>query len=96
MVMMKMKVPAWETQVNLPFTILTYLIYITGGPLMTTGLTGKGQTYELIGAVSWGNGPCTSKTFPGVYARISTMQDWIVKTTEKEWSSCECVKGVYN
>ena len=58
---------------------------------MTTGYSGTGQ-YELIGAVSWGNGPCTSKTFPGVYAGITTMQDWIVKTTEKDWISCKRVK----
>ena len=62
---------------------------------MTTGLSGKGQTYELIGASSWvANGPCSTKTFPGVYARIFTMQDWIVKTTEKDWSSCERITGV--
>ena len=63
---------------------------------MTTGLSGKGQTFVLIGAVSWGRGPCTSKTYPGVYARITTMQDWIVKTTEKDWSTCERITGVYS
>ena len=59
---------------------------------MATGLSGKGLSYELIGVVSWGRGPCTSKTFPGVYARITTMQDWIVKTTEKDWISCKRVE----
>ena len=55
---------------------------------MTTNNTGKGLTYEVIGAVSWGIGPCASQKFPGVYAKITTSLDWIEKTTQNDWNSC--------
>ena len=50
--------------------------------------TAEGASYELVGAVSWGNGPCTSRDYPGVYARVTSMIDWINVTTSSDWSSC--------
>ena len=47
-----------------------------------------GGRYELVGAVSWGNGPCASKNYPGVYARITNMLDWVKSITEDKISAC--------
>lgn len=46
----------------------------SGGPL-----TVKGQ---LAGVVSWGQG-CARPNFPGVYARLSVLKDWIEKTMDE-------------
>lgn len=55
----------------------------SGGPLISSksgdGVT-AGQNYDLIGVVSWGYG-CAVAEYPGVYARISTVLDWISSTT---------------
>jgi len=53
----------------------------SGGPLMTRD---KNDSYVLIGAVSWGYGVCTSKNYPGVYASIPSMLDWITEITGKK------------
>jgi len=57
----------------------------SGGPLMAQN---DGGRYELVGAVSWGNGPCASKNYPGVSARITNMLDWIKNITEDKISAC--------
>lgn len=44
----------------------------SGGPLVVKNSQGTIQ----VGVVSWGIG-CASKSFPGVYARISSQYDWI-------------------
>jgi len=63
----------------------------SGGPMITkeTGSSGTvpGQNYELIGVVSWGNG-CALKDYPGVYARVTTLMDWIQEKTVGSWMTC--------
>ena len=36
-----------------------------------------GEFYSIIGVVSWGFG-CADRNFPGVYARITEMMDFIL------------------
>jgi len=45
----------------------------SGGPLITWE---SGQFYSLIGVVSWGYG-CANPSYPGVYARVTEMLDFI-------------------
>jgi len=45
----------------------------SGGPLVVLG---SGNNDKQIGVVSWGIG-CASRDFPGVYARVSEVYDWI-------------------
>lgn len=42
----------------------------SGGPLVYDG--------KLIGVVSWGIG-CARPQYPGVYAKVSAMHDWIIE-----------------
>ena len=44
----------------------------SGGPLVARG---RGGSYELIGATSFGNG-CAARFFPGVYADV--FSEWIL------------------
>ncbi|KAL7504231.1 hypothetical protein ACHAXN_002121 [Cyclotella atomus] len=46
----------------------------SGGPLV---MKGRGDSSDvLVGVVSWGIG-CAHKSFPGVYARVSSAYNWI-------------------
>ena len=92
MIVTQMQVPAKETQVNYTIDKLSYTICITGGPLMTKGRSGNRNIYELIGVVSEGLGNCTSIKFPGVYTRVTSMNNWIFQTTKEDWNSCERVE----
>lgn len=44
----------------------------SGGPLVSDGV--------LVGVVSWGKG-CAEPGFPGVYAKVSAVREWIYKQT---------------
>lgn len=44
----------------------------SGGPLVVR----EGDVHVLVGVVSSGIG-CGSKSFPGVYSRVSSFVDWI-------------------
>jgi len=48
----------------------------SGGPLVCQAEDGN---MHLVGVTSWGRG-CASPGYPGVYGRISHVQDWITET----------------
>jgi len=62
-----------------------------GGPLITTaddndGVT-PGQNYHQIGVASWEYN-CGIAEFPGVYARVTSVLDWIETETMGSFNSC--------
>jgi trypsin len=57
----------------------------SGGPLVIPGNKNDGSDDVQVGVVSWGIG-CASPDFPGVYARVSRVTDWIKQTVCAESS----------
>ena len=57
----------------------------SGGPLVVKK-TNK-ENYELVGVVSMGYG-CGLKQFPDIYSRVTSAMDWIIDTTEEDWTTC--------
>jgi len=51
----------------------------SGGPLVTASGDGvtPGQNYQLIGVVSFGPKRCGLAAYPGVFARVTSVLDWI-------------------
>lgn len=47
----------------------------SGGPLVCP----SGDTWHLVGVVSWGRG-CAEPNHPGVYAKVAEFLDWIHDT----------------
>ncbi|EDW09624.1 trypsin alpha-3 [Drosophila mojavensis] len=45
----------------------------SGGPLVSGG--------ELVGVVSWGTN-CAKDEYPGIYADVAILRDWIIKTAK--------------
>jgi trypsin len=50
----------------------------SGGPLVIRGSHSRGRDDVQVGVVSWGIG-CAQRSFPGVYARVSSEYAWIRK-----------------
>ena len=57
----------------------------SGGPLVVQ--RENKENYELVGVVSWGLG-CGLKEFPDIYSRVTSAMDWIIDTTEEDWTTC--------
>ena len=84
---LNIKVLARETQVVQLSTIfpLSDILLLIGGPVMIGD--NRTSSYTMIGAVSWGWEDCTSQTWPGVHARITSNIGWITDTTARS-STC--------
>ncbi|XP_013378635.1 SCO-spondin [Lingula anatina] len=48
----------------------------SGGPLVCKFGTGSSERWKLMGLTSWGRG-CAAAGYPGVYAKVSTLVDWV-------------------
>merc|ERR1719203_1577047 len=49
----------------------------SGGPYVCQ----TGKSWTIYGATSWGRG-CADPNYPGVWARIHHVRDWILQTTD--------------
>lgn len=53
----------------------------SGGPLMSEAELGEDK-FILLGLVSFGPRSCGISNFPGVYTRISSYMDWVLKNIQ--------------
>ena len=53
----------------------------SGGPVVVR----NGNSHSLVGVVSWGIG-CALPGYPGVYARVSSANDWIKEVVCNDWN----------
>lgn len=52
----------------------------SGGPLMSVERAADGTgKWTAVGIVSFGPSPCGMEGWPGVYTRVSSFSDWILK-----------------
>mmetsp|Transcript_26165 Transcript_26165/g.52819 ORF Transcript_26165/g.52819 Transcript_26165/m.52819 type:complete len:581 (+) Transcript_26165:90-1832(+) len=71
----------------------------SGGPLLLIGDDDDGADDVQVGIVSWLLGDC-NKGEPGMYARVSTVYDWIERSVCRhsgnvpEWFDCQGVKSL--
>jgi len=56
----------------------------SGGPLIVN----VGGYYELVGVTSWSDGDCLVKDLPSVFARVTSVIDWIKEYIKDDWTSC--------
>jgi secreted trypsin-like serine protease len=65
----------------LKFKIIRKLSFQGGGPLMNEAELGNDK-FILLGLVSFGPRQCGLSNFPGVYTRVSSYMEWILKNIE--------------
>jgi len=56
----------------------------SGGPLIAN----VGGYYELVGVTSWSHQKCLVKDLPTVFARVTSVTDWIKEYIKDDWTSC--------
>jgi trypsin len=54
----------------------------SGGPIIQR----NGNEHVQVGVVSWGHG-CAEPGFPGIYARVSSVHEWITQVVCDEWGA---------
>ena len=45
--------------------------------------------WYLIGVTSWGAADCETSHYPSVFARVSSMRDWLDGIVGQDWNTCQ-------